>query len=108
MANSSGIDPHILKLGRGQIHVPAALPNKQEAGWAPEAVWTRISPCPQPKFEFRIVQVVTLSLPTELPGSTSIHEDKVKLAIRRKRGRNRGMAVHLQDFLRLLLYADGF
>jgi len=49
-----------------------------------------------------------VTIPTELPGSTSIHEDKVKLAIRRTRGRNRGMAVNLQDFLRLLLYADGF
>jgi len=102
MANSSGTDPHILKLGRGQGHVSAALPNKHEAGWAPEAVWTfcgrELLPAPA---EIRTPDspgrnVVTI--PTEPPGSTSSHEDKVKLATRRTRGRNGGMAVNLQDF----------
>jgi hypothetical protein len=89
MANSSGRDPLILKLGRGQIHVPAALPNKHEAGWAPEAVWTfcgrEVLPAPA---EIRIPDSPgrnAVTIPSELPGSTSLHEDKVKLAMRRTR-----------------------
>jgi hypothetical protein len=112
MANSSVTDPLNLKLGSVQIHVPAALPNKHEAGWAPEAVWTfcgrEVLPTPA---EIRIPDsrgrnVVTI--PTELPGFTSLHEDKVKLAIRRTRGRNSSMAVNPQEFLMLMMYGDGF
>jgi len=111
MANTSGIDPLTLKPGRGQIHVPAALSNKHEAGCAPEAVWTfcgRVLPAPA---EIRTPDRPgrnAVTIPIELPGSTSLHEDKVNLVIRKTRGRNGGMAVNLQDFLMLLLYGDGF
>lgn len=81
MANSSGTDPHILKLGRGQSHVPASLPNKYEAGWTPEAVWTF---CGR-EFLPASAEIRTpdspgrnvATIPTEPPGSTSCRRSKV-------------------------------